>query len=324
MGVVVSDDVLKVNLARIIMKNPIMTASGCFGFGLEYKEYFNPNELGGIVTKGLTLEKRDGNYGIRISETPSGMLNSVGLENPGIDYFENVIIKEIVNNINVPIIVNINGKTIEEYTELASRIDKIEEVDGIELNISCPNVKDGGMAFGANEEIAAKVTKEVRKVTKKPLIVKLSPNVTNIVEISKIVEENGADALSMINTLLGMTIDIKTRKPILGNIFGGLSGPAVKPIALRMIYQVSNEVSIPIVGMGGISNVDDALEFIFAGATAVALGTNFFPNPLVALEIKQGLEKYCVDNGVRNISELIGMAHKDDGLKYRNKIFLNM
>ena len=316
------NNVLETNFVGITMANPLMTASGCFGFGLEYKDYFDPNELGGIVVKGLTLEQRDGNSGIRIAETQSGMLNSVGLENPGIEYFENVIVNEIKKNINVPIIANINGKTVEEYIELASRIENIDEVHGIELNISCPNVKDGGMAFGANKDMAGRVTKEVRKVTRKPLIVKVSPNVTNIVEISKIVEENGADAISMINTLLGMSIDTRTRKPILGNTFGGLSGPAVKPVALRMIYQVSNEVSIPILGMGGISNLEDALQFIFAGASTIALGTSFFPNPLVALEIKQGLEKYCIENNVSNISELVGAAHKDDGLSFRKRILL--
>ncbi len=304
------------------MDNPLMTSSGCFGFGLEYKDYFDPNELGGIIVKGVTLEQRNGNTGVRIAETPSGILNSVGLENPGIDYFENTIMKEISSNIKSPIIVNINGKTIEEYVELAQQIENISGISAIELNISCPNVKDGGMAFGANKEMSAKVTKEVRNVTKKPLIVKLSPNVTNIVEMAKIVEDNGADGISMINTLLGMAIDTKTRKPILGNIFGGLSGPAVKPIALRMIYQVSNEVSIPILGMGGISNVDDALQFIFAGASTLAIGTSFFPNPLVALEIKDGLDKYCIENKIKNISELIGMAHKDDGKLYRSRISL--
>lgn len=301
---------LKTTFLGIDMKNPIVTSSGCFGFGLEYKDYFDPNELGGIVVKGLTLEPRDGNYGTRIAETPGGMLNCVGLENPGIEYFKNNIIKDLkINNINTPIIANINGKILEEYIKIAKIVDTIPEVDIIELNISCPNVKDGGMAFGSKPEVAALVTREVRKVTKKPLIVKLSPNVTNIVEIAKIVEENGADAISLINTLLGMAIDIRTKKPILGNIMGGLSGPAIKPVALRMVYQVFKAVNIPIVGMGGINSFEDALEFIMAGASVVSVGTGLFSNPLLVLEIKEGLAKYCLDNNLNNISELIGVAH---------------
>ncbi|MGL6064720.1 MAG: dihydroorotate dehydrogenase [Fusobacteriaceae bacterium] len=288
-------------------KNPIITSSGCFGFGLEYKNYFDPNELGGIVVKGLTLEPREGNLGTRIAETPAGMLNCVGLENPGIDVFENTILKEIKNSgITVPIIVNINGKTLEEYIAIAKRVEKIKEVDIVELNISCPNVKDGGMAFGANPEVAGLVTREVRKVLSKPLIVKLSPNVTDIAYIAKVVEENGADAVSLINTLLGMAIDIKTRKPILGNIMGGLSGPAVKPVALRMVYQVAKAVKIPIVGMGGINSAEDALEFIMAGATLVSLGTGIFVNPVLPVEVKNGLLLYCNENSINNIQDIKG------------------
>ncbi len=286
-----------------------MTASGCFGFGLEYKDYFDPNELGAVVVKGLTLEPRDGNFGTRIAETPGGMLNSVGLENPGIDHFENVITKEIDGKITSPIITNINGRTIEEYVEIAKRVESIEAVKAIELNISCPNVKDGGMAFGARPEVAGAVTKAVKEVTTKPVIVKLSPNVTDIVAIAKIVEENGADAVALINTLLGMSIDIKKKKPVLGNIFGGLSGPAVKPVALRMIYQVSQAVKIPVLGMGGISCVEDAIEFLMAGASAISLGTGIFMNPILPVEIKEGLEKYCLENNLDNISEIIGAAH---------------
>ncbi|MGL5970511.1 MAG: dihydroorotate dehydrogenase, partial [Cetobacterium sp.] len=256
---------LKTNFLGKEFKNPMVTSSGCFGFGLEYKDYFDPNVLGGIVVKGITMEPRDGNYGTRIAETPGGMLNCVGLENPGINYFENVIVKEIkASGIDSPIIVNINGKVIEEYVEIAKRVEQIPEVDMIELNISCPNVKDGGMAFGAKPEVAGAVTKAVRAVTTKPLIVKLSPNVTDIAHIAKVVEENGADAVSLINTLLGMAIDIKKRKPVLGNTFGGFSGPAVKPVALRMVYQVYQNVNIPIVGMGGISSTEDAIEFMMA------------------------------------------------------------
>ena len=292
-------------------KNPIVTSSGCFGFGLEYRDYFDPNVLGGIVVKGLTMEPRDGNYGTRIAETPGGMLNCVGLENPGIDYFETHILKDMKEaGITTNIIANINGKTVEEYIEIAKRVEKIKEVDIIELNISCPNVKDGGMAFGANPEVAGRVTREVRKVTTKPLVVKLSPNVTDIVYIAKVVEENGADAVSLINTLLGMAIDLKTKKPLLGNTFGGFSGPAVKPVALRMVYQVYKAVNIPIVGMGGISSTEDALEFIMAGASMVSLGTGIFFNPVLPVEVAEGLQKYCEENNIENINELVGIAHR--------------
>ena len=313
---------LKMNFAGLDLENPIMTASGCFGFGLEYKDYFDPNELGAVLIKGLTPEPREGNYGIRIAETPAGMLNSVGLENPGIDYFERETAPLLERELKVPVIANINGKILEEYIEIAERAEAIDVIKAIELNISCPNVKDGGMAFGANPDMAAKVTREVRRVTKKPLIVKLSPNVTDIAGIAKLVEAEGADALSLINTLLGMSIDINKKKPLLGNIFGGLSGPAVKPVALRMVYQVSNAVSIPLLGMGGISTAEDALEFFMAGASAISVGTGFFQNPLAAVEIKQGLINYCTENNLSNINEIVAYAHTDDGKAYRKKIFL--
>lgn len=302
---------LQTKFLGVDFKNPIVTSSGCFGFGLEYRDYFDPNVLGGIVVKGLTMEPRDGNYGTRIAETPGGMLNCVGLENPGIDYFEAHILKDMKEaGITTNIITNINGKTVEEYIEIAKRVEKIKEVDIIELNISCPNVKDGGMAFGANPEVAGRVTREVRKVTTKPLVVKLSPNVTDIAYIAKVVEENGADAVSLINTLLGMAIDLKTKKPLLGNTFGGFSGPAVKPVALRMVYQVYKAVNIPIVGMGGISSTEDALEFIMAGASMVSLGTGIFFNPILPVEVAEGLQKYCEENNIENINELVGIAHR--------------
>lgn len=302
---------LQTKFLGVDFKNPIVTSSGCFGFGLEYRDYFDPNVLGGIVVKGLTMEPRDGNYGTRIAETPGGMLNCVGLENPGIDYFETHILKDMKEaGITTNIIANINGKTVEEYIEIAKRVEKIKEVDIIELNISCPNVKDGGMAFGANPEVAGRVTREVRKVTTKPLVVKLSPNVTDIAYIAKVVEENGADAVSLINTLLGMAIDLKTKKPLLGNTFGGFSGPAVKPVALRMVYQVYKAVNIPIVGMGGISSTEDALEFIMAGASMVSLGTGIFFNPVLPVEVAEGLQKYCEKNNIENINELVGIAHR--------------
>lgn len=302
---------LETKFLGVNFKNPIVTSSGCFGFGLEYRDYFDPNVLGGIVVKGLTMEPRDGNYGTRIAETPGGMLNCVGLENPGIDHFETHILKDMKEaGITTNIIANINGKTVEEYIEIAKRVEQIKEVDIIELNISCPNVKDGGMAFGANPEVAGRVTREVRKVTTKPLVVKLSPNVTDIAYIAKVVEENGADAVSLINTLLGMAIDLKTKKPLLGNTFGGFSGPAVKPVALRMVYQVYKAVNIPIVGMGGISSTEDALEFIMAGASMVSLGTGIFFNPVLPVEVAEGLQKYCEENNIENINELVGIAHR--------------
>ena len=313
---------LKTRFMGVDMENPIMTGSGCFAFGLEYMDYFDPNELGAIVLKGLTMEMRPGNSGSRIAETPAGMLNSVGLENPGIDTFEKVTLPNIMKHIRVPLVANINGKVLEEYVELTERLDKLDEIKLLELNISCPNVKDGGMAFGANPEMARIVTREVRKATKKPLMVKLSPNVTDIVKIARIVEEEGADGISLINTLLGMVIDIKTKKPVLGNIYGGLSGPAVKPVALRMIHQVSQAVSIPILGMGGIMDSEDAVEFFLAGASAVSVGTAFFPNPLAAVEIKEGLQRYCEENNLSNISEIVGYSHSDDGKSYRKKLGL--
>ena len=317
-----TENKLKTTFLGVELENPIFTGSGCFAFGLEYIDYFDPNKLGAIILKGLTMEIRPGNSGSRIAETPAGMLNSVGLENPGIDVFEKVTLPEIKKYINVPLVANINGKILEEYVELTERLDKLDEIKILELNISCPNVKDGGMAFGANPEMARIVTREVRKVTKKPLIVKLSPNVTDIVQIAKITEEEEADGLSLINTLLGMSIDLNTGKPVLGNIYGGLSGPAVKPVALRMIHQVSQAVSIPILGMGGIMNTEDAVEFFMAGASTISVGTAFFSNPMVALEIKEGLQKYCEEKGLSNISEIVAYAHSDDGKAYRKRLGL--
>lgn len=313
-------NVLKTKFMGVELNNPLFTGSGCFGFGLSYIDYFDPNELGAVVLKGLTLEPREGNKNPRLAETPAGLLNSVGLENPGIDELEQKILKELKEKINIPIVANVNGKTVEEYVDLTKRLDKLDDIKILELNISCPNVKDGGMAFGANPEITKIVTREVRNATKKPLMVKLSPNVTDIVKMAKIVEEQGADGISMINTLLGMAIDIDSKKPILANVYGGLSGPAVKPIALRMIHQVSQNVSIPILGMGGISNYKDAIEFILAGASTISIGTSFFSNPMVAMQIKEGMTNYCKKYNIENISELVGFAHKDNGESYRKRL----
>lgn len=302
---------LKVKLGGLSLKNPVMTASGTYGYGTEYAEYYDPSLLGAIVVKGITLEPRKGNGPGRLAETPAGLLNCIGLENPGIETFINEHLP-IARKINTPIIVNINGNTIEEYVEVAKRLNHEAGVTALELNISCPNVKAGGMAFGSNPEMASLVTKKVKEATKLPLIVKLSPNVTDIVEIAQRVEAEGADMLSMINTLLGMSIDIRKRKPVLSNIFGGLSGPAVKPVALRMIWQTSQKVSIPIIGMGGIVSWEDALEFMMAGATAVAVGTGNFVNPKACQEIIEGLEKYCLENDIENIDEIVGAAWKGE------------
>lgn len=307
-GLKMNNDRLNINFLGKELKNPVITSSGCFGFGEDYNDYFDVNELGAVNLKGITLNKKDGNRGVRIAETPSGMINCIGLENPGIEYFRDSIIKNI--KYSTPIILNINGSTLEEYVKVAEIANEIERVDFIELNISCPNVKNGGMAFGASCESAEKTTKEVRKVlTKKPLIVKLSPNVTDIVSIAKSVEYAGADSISLVNTFLAMKIDIKTKKPLLGNIFGGLSGAAIMPIALRMVYQVYKAINIPIVGMGGIQKYEDALEFIMAGASVISIGSGIFSNPTLPIEIIKQINNYLEENNINNIKDLIGVAH---------------
>ncbi|WP_295157432.1 dihydroorotate dehydrogenase [uncultured Brachyspira sp.] len=299
---------LSINFLGKELKNNVITSSGCFGFGEEYSNYFDINELGAVNLKGITLNKKEGNKGIRIAETPSGMINCIGLENPGIEYFKNNIVKNI--KYSSPIILNINGASIDEYIKVSEIANEIERVNFIELNISCPNVKNGGMAFGASCESAENTTKAVRKVlTKKPLIVKLSPNVTDIAAIAKAAEDAGADSVSLVNTFLAMKIDTKTRKPLLGNIFGGLSGDCIRPIAVRMVYQVYKAVKIPIVGMGGISSYDDALEFIMAGASLVSIGAGIFSNPMLPIEVIRGIDNYLKENKIENIKELIGAAH---------------
>lgn len=291
------------------LKNPVITSSGCFGFGEEYNNYFDINKLGAINLKGITLNKREGNKGIRIAETPSGMINSIGLENPGIEYFRDNIVENI--KYKTKIILNINGESEEEYIAVSEIANEIKRVDFIELNISCPNVKNGGMAFGINSISASNLTKSVKKVlTKKPLIVKLSPNVTDITEIAKAVENAGADAVSLVNTFLAMKIDTKTKKPLLGNIFGGLSGGCIMPIAVRMVYQIFDAIKIPIIGMGGIENYNDALEFIMAGASLVSIGSAIFENPILPIEVINGIENYFKENNIKDIKDLIGIAHK--------------
>ncbi|KJS83739.1 MAG: dihydroorotate dehydrogenase [Peptococcaceae bacterium BICA1-8] len=296
---------IAVEIAGIKMKNPVLAASGCYGFGREYNQLYDISRLGGIMTKGTTLEPKLGNPTPRLAETPAGMLNSIGLQNPGVD---KVILEEIpwLRTFDVACIVNISGYSIEEFEIIAERLDGVSGVDGLEVNISCPNVKGGGMAFGTDPHTAALVVKRVKAKTKLPLIVKLSPNVTAITEIAKAVENAGADAVSLINTLLGMVIDIKQRKPILANTMGGLSGPAVKPIAVRMVYQVYTAVEIPIIGMGGITTFEDAVEFMLAGASAVAIGAGNFTDPFAPLKVIDGLEKWLEQEGIKDVREIIG------------------
>lgn len=294
---------LKVKLNKLQLKNPVMTASGTFGYGTEYSDFIDISRIGGIIVKGTTIRERQGNPYPRMAETPSGMLNAVGLQNKGVGYFVEHIYPAI-RHIDTNILVNVSGSTVNDYVETAEMLNDLENIPGIELNISCPNVKEGGMAFGTSCVSAAQVVKEVRRVYKNELMVKLSPNVTDISDIARVVEAEGADSVSLINTLLGMAIDAKLRKPVLSTITGGLSGPAVKPIALRMVWQVANAVKIPVIGMGGIMNATDAIEFLLAGASAVQVGTANFINPAVSVEIVDGIEKYLTENGFSSVKEI--------------------
>lgn len=294
-----------IQLGGLELRNPVMTASGTYGYGLEYQDFVDLSRLGGIVVKGTTLKERQGNPYPRMAETPSGMLNAVGLQNKGVEYFAEQIYPNI-NDIDTNIIVNVSGSMIEDYVATAERINELDNIPGIELNISCPNVKEGGMAFGVTCAGASAVVRAVRQVYNKTLIVKLSPNVTDITEIARAVEAEGADALSMINTLLGMAIDAERRRPILSTITGGLSGPAVKPIALRMVWQTAQAVQVPIIGMGGISNAVDAIEFLLAGASAIQVGTYNFVDPSVTTQIVDGIEDYMKRHKMNDIKELIG------------------
>lgn len=294
-----------IQIGGITLKNPVMTASGTYGYGLEYSDFIDLSKLGGIVVKGTTLNPRQGNPYPRMAETPSGMLNAVGLQNKGVEYFCSEIYPSI-KDIDTHMIVNVSGSTVEDYMATAERIAELDKIPAIELNISCPNVKEGGMAFGVTCTGAAEVVRAVRKVYPKTLIVKLSPNVTDITEIARAVEAEGADSISMINTLLGMAIDVKSRKPILSTVTGGLSGPAVKPVALRMVWQTAKVVSIPIIGMGGISSCEDAIEFLLAGASAIQVGTYNFVDPTITTKIASGIEDYLVQNNMTDVSQLIG------------------
>lgn len=296
---------MSVEIGSLKLRNPVMTASGTFGYGEEFKEYVDLEKIGAFVTKGLSLKPRAGNPTPRIVETPGGMLNAIGLQNVGIDAF---IQKKVpfLRTVNTPAIANFFGYTPDEYAELASRLDAIPEVAALEVNISCPNVKQGGIVFGTDPNCAAWVVAACRAATKKTLIVKLSPNVTDIVEMAQACEGAGADALSVINTLTGMAIDLERRRPVLANVTGGLSGPAIKPIALRMVWQVTKAVKLPVIGIGGIMSATDALEFILAGATAVQVGTASFVNPSAAQEIAEGMEQWLAARNIADIKNLIG------------------
>ena len=296
---------LNVNIGELRMKNPVMTASGTFGYGLEFADFIELARIGGIIVKGTTLHKREGNPYPRMAETPSGMLNAVGLQNKGVHHFVEHIYPSI-KDIQTNLIVNVSGSAIEDYVETAAIINELDKISSIELNISCPNVKQGGMAFGVQPQSAAEVVAAVRKAYPKTLIVKLSPNVTDVTEIARAVEGAGADSVSLINTLLGMAIDSEKRRPVLSTITGGMSGPAVKPIALRMVWQVAKAVKVPVVGIGGITTGADAVEFLLAGASAIEVGTANFMNPAVTGEIVDYIEDYLVRHKMSSVNELIG------------------
>jgi len=300
---------LVISIGNLKFKNPVITASGTFGYGSEFDDFIDVSRLGGIILKGTTMEPREGNPYPRMAETPSGMLNAVGLQNKGIDYFVKNIYP-LVSGYNTNVIVNINGSYIGDYVALAERVNELDKIPAIELNISCPNVKMGGMAFGTNPDSAHEVIKAVRAVYSKVLIVKLSPNVTNIVDFARISEEEGADSVSLINTLLGMAVDITTMKPSLSTITGGLSGPAVRPVALRMVWQVAKAVKIPVIGVGGIMSAGDGIEFLLAGASAIQVGTASFTDPRISITILEGISKYLTDKGFSDINEIIGLINR--------------
>ncbi|NMA92949.1 MAG: dihydroorotate dehydrogenase [Firmicutes bacterium] len=303
---------LSVEIARIKLKNPVMPAAGCFGFGEEYAQFFDLNRLGAIVVKAVTLKPVAGNPPPRVVETPSGMLNAIGWQNPGLERFLQDKLP-FLRRFQVPVIVNLAGYTVGEYGELAARLEGVDGIAGLELNISCPNVREGGLAFGASPRQAALVTAAVRRNSRLPLIVKLSPNVTDIVEVAEAVVEAGAEAIALINTLTGMAVDLERRRPLLGNITGGLSGPAIKPVALYQVWRVAQRVSVPVIGMGGIASTRDALEFILAGAEAVAVGAANFKEPLLMLKIIEGLKDYLAGEGIDRITDLTGKLACPEG-----------
>lgn len=297
---------MKVEIGSLRLRNPVMTASGTFGYGLEFEDFVPLDQIGGIIVKGTTLQPREGNDYPRMAETAQGMLNCVGLQNKGVDYFCQQIYPRI-KNIDTNLIVNVSGNTPEDYAECAARIDALEKIPAIELNISCPNVKEGGMAFGTSCAGAASVVRAVRKRYHQTLIVKLSPNVTSIADIARAVEDEGADSVSLINTLMGMAIDVEKRRSVLSIHTGGLSGPAVKPVALRMVWQVAKAVKIPVIGLGGISNATDAIEFLMAGASAIQIGTANFLDPTVTLKVRDGIDRWLEEHGVKDLKEIIGV-----------------
>jgi dihydroorotate dehydrogenase (NAD+) catalytic subunit len=297
---------LAVDIAGLKMKTPVTTASGTFGFGLEFTDFLDLEKVGAITVKGTTLAPRAGNKGQRVVETPSGILNCIGLENPGSDYFLKETLPKL-KKYNVPVIVNIDASSPEEYGELAAKLD-VKGVDAVEINVSCPNIKDGGLVFGTNAKSMAQVVKEVKKNTSKVVITKLSPNVTSITEMAKAAEDAGTDALSLINTLLGMKIDIHRQRPVLGNVTGGLSGPCIRPVAVRMCYEVAQAVKVPIIGMGGIMCAEDAIEFFLAGASAIAVGTANFVNPAIAETISLDILEYMDKHSIKKIQDMIGLA----------------
>jgi dihydroorotate dehydrogenase (NAD+) catalytic subunit len=297
---------LKVKIAGLNLKNPVLTASGTFGYGLEFADLIDLNKLGGFIVKGTTLNPRQGNDYPRMAETPSGMLNAVGLQNGGVEHFINDTYP-LIKDLDTNVLVNVSGATIDDYVAVCERLSDCDKIEAIEVNISCPNVKQGGMAFGTTCSGAAQVTEAVRKAWKRTLIVKLSPNVTDIAEIARSVEGAGADSVSLINTMLGMAIDVEHQRPYLSTITGGLSGPAVRPIAVRMVWQVAKAVKIPVIGLGGIMTANDALQFIMAGATAVQVGTANFVDPTATIKIIDGLQDYCTRHGVTDINDLIGI-----------------
>lgn len=298
-------DKLNINIGKLHLKNPVTTASGTFGYGKEFSDFIDLSRIGGIFVKGTTILPRQGNAYPRMAETPAGMLNAVGLQNKGVYYFVSNIYPEI-KDLDTNIIVNVSGSTIDDYVACTEKLIGLEKIPAIEVNISCPNVKEGGMAFGTSACSAAEVTKAIRKVWDKTLIVKLSPNVTDITEIARAVEAEGADAVSLINTLLGMAIDINKRKPVLSTITGGLSGPCVKPVALRMVWQTYNAVKIPVIGMGGIASWQDAIEFILAGASAIEIGTYNFIDPTISVKVVDGIAEYLDKNNIASVRDLIG------------------
>ncbi len=296
---------LNIKIHNIELKNPVLTASGTFGYGVEFDDFFDVNKLGGFIVKGTTLNPRQGNPYPRMAETPSGMLNAVGLQNGGVNYFISNIYPKLTKY-QTNVLVNVSGSTVEDYVECAEKINELDKIAGIELNISCPNVKEGGMAFGTSCPSAEAVVSAVRKVYSKTMVVKLSPNVTDISEIARAVEYRGADSISLINTLLGMAINAETMKPVLSTVTGGLSGPAVKPIALRMVWQVSKAVKVPLIGLGGIMNATDAIEFFLAGASAVQVGTANFIDPLTTIKIISGIEDYLNRHNFKSVKDIIG------------------